>query len=612
MYRGNMKQLAILLISIFVGLNCLSAEEYNLHIPDFNDLKYCENVICEGVGCANTNAKIQQDIEDRNELIKVKYLNLNFDEASEKLIVEAEIDTTTGKPANFFHLVLTDGDLDVGRSNCEGSVGHIYVDFTDENIPKVNVFSFNGHLNLYCNNGETHQSQHIAHNGYDDTYIYGDGSGPYVNKASVKESFFAKFAPVYRETILSSVDSPNAVNFSIDTTATSKIITLELDVSSINAHQIEPLLLKNKSYTYEGIKFASRVGVWFWAAANASTTYYNNYISTLTTTKTDCSTCVHPELETKSKVLCGDSNVTANPVEVGKPTTLSFDVINKDYFDTDKAPVVVNYTGLPSGAKPSVPEGEEVIFSDDGANNGTATIKIEWTPTEEQVGDYTIGANFLVEYGLNNLYTDCTGVKVKVTAIVPECKLADLGAITQADQDMAQLNLIASQLKTRIKNIRKKVGGKAKVDDFDPVQENINGWQAYNAIIGNGVYLFECTNIDSCAGNLNITTLDSDLDTFNTSIQNLRDIALSRTVKLRKDLIKLYVSNGMEVAKAKRKATKVVNNQYIQGVNNQGIVPVYNSATSYVDLHVNTYGLTRFSADSIASLEESCGLAVVQ
>ncbi len=606
-----MKHLVALLVTTFVSLSCLSAEEYNLHIPDFNDLKYCENVICEGVGCAQTNAILQKDIEDRNNLIKVKYLNLNYDEVAEKLIVEAEIDTTTAKTANFFHLVLTDGALDVSRKNCEGSVGHLYVDFTDEANPKVNVFAFNGHLNLYCNNGETHQSQNITHNGYDDSIPFGDGTGPYRNKASLAQSFYAKYAPPYRETIFSSVATPGAVKFSIDTTATSKIINLELDVSGINSHQVDELLLQNKSYTYKGIKFGERVGVWFWAAANAVPTYYNNFLNSLLTAKTDCSTCTHPELETKSKVMCGASNVTANPVEVGKPTTLTFDVINKDYFDTDKSPVIVSYTGLPTGAKPNVPAGEEVIFAEEGAN-GKATINIEWTPTAEQVGDYTIGANFLVDYGLKNLYTECTGVKVTVKPIVPECKQADLQVITQADQDMAQLNLLASQLEIRIKNVRLKLGGKAKVDDFDPNQENVVGWQSYNAIVGNGVYLFECNNIDSCAGDLQISSLGSDLDTFNTAINNLKNIGLSRAAKLEKALTRLYIKNGLSTAVAIRKAKRIVLHTYLDGTSNQGINPTYNSATTFVNQHVNTYGLTRFSAESIASLEESCGLKVVK
>ncbi len=594
---------------LLIGIPSITKKEYNVHIPNFNDINYCENVICEGVGCAKTNAQIQQDIEDRNNLIKVNYLDLNFNEESKKLTVEAEIDTTTAKTANFFHLILTDGDLDVSRKNCEASVGHLYVDFSDEANPKVNVFAFNGHLNLYCNNGEVHEKQNVTHNGYDDSIPLGDGVGPYVNKASLKESFYSKNAPKYREEIFSSIETPSAVSFSIDTTATSKIIHLELDVSGINSHQIEPLLLYNKSYTYEGIKFADRVGVWFWAAANAVPTYTNNYISSLLTQKTDCSTCVHPELETKSKVLCGASSVSANPVEVGKSTTLSFEVINEDFFDTTKAPVIVSYAGLPAGAKPSVPNGEEVIFAEDGTS-GKATIKIDWTPGPEQAGDYTIGANFLVEYGLNNLQTDCAGVKVTVKPLTPECKQADLSVITQADQDMAQLNLVSTQLEQRIKKIRKDLGESGKVDDFNPSAENTRGWEAYNAVIGQGIYLFECTNIDACSTGLQVSSLSNQLDIFKSAILNLKDIALSRTIKLRKALVKQYVKNGLEISVARKKATKVIEKQYLQGKNNQGINPTYNSATAFVDSHVKTYGLTRFSASSLDSLEESCGLII--
>ncbi len=596
---------------LLIGLPSLTTKEYNVHIPDFNDINYCENVICEGVGCAKTNAQIQQDIEDRNNLVKVNYLDLNYNQDAKRLTVEAEIDTTTGKTTNFFHLVLTSGDLDISRKNCEASVGHLYVDFTDELNPKVNVFAFNGHLNLYCNNGEIHEKQNVTHNGFDSTFPLGDGTGPYVNKASLKESFYARTAPYYREEIFSSVDQPDKVSFSIDNTATTKIIHLELDVSGINEHQVEPLLLRNKSYTYEGIKFAERVGVWFWAAANAVPTYTDNYISSLLTQKTDCSTCVHPELETKSRVLCGASNVTINPVEIGQSTTLTFEVINEDYFDTEKAPVIISYSGLPAGAKPNVPNGQEVIFEED-ATNGKATIKIDWTPTKDQAGDYTIGADFLVEYGLNNLQTECTAVKVKVNSIIPECKQADLKAITQADQDMAQLNLISSKIEQRIKKINKQLGIKAKVDDFDPAAENTKGWESYNAIIGQGVYLFECTNIDNCAAGLQTSSLSSELDKFKSAINNLKTIGLSRATKLRKALVKQYVKSGLEVSAARKKATKVVENQYLQGVNNQGINPTYTSATSFVDLHVNAYGLTRFSASNLSSLEETCGLKIAK
>lgn len=559
---GNLFSKALIaVLSIFI-ISGLNAEVFNAHIADVDS---CTNFGANPSILGNTQ-------------VKINYLDLTYDDASETLTIELETDKSRGEIANLFHIVLTEGGMPQG----EGHVAHLYFDASNPNDPKVTVYSYN------------------AANA-DDDYICNNNPGSWA-KSNASPSFTA--AP---DLIFSSINTPGVIlESSVDTAADIVETTrfrLVIDVSTINAYT--PVILNaNYPYTYQGIKFGENIGIWFWAASDVTSWYDNGALTDLQTSI--CAICDDANVETKTRPVCQGSSSTANPVEYTKTTTITIEVNDPDYADNSDVPLLVSYNGtLPAGAKPSVLEGGAVTL--DGSGNGVITIT--WTPTADQVGDHTIAATFSKDYGLDQLAIVCNSAKITVIPGDPDCKLPINSAIGQADQDSERLVELSKNLASRIKGLRNKLGIKrAKIDSFNANaihSEQI--WAPYNSIVSpNGfntantfsgaakTLFFQCSEPQFCGDSITSLTLNSDLETFRGGLIALRDLTTSRAKKLRRLLVKKFIEiNGLSKSKARRRAKRIINNKYLEAAD--GINPVFNSANALVDTYISTYGVTRFT-----------------
>ena len=89
----------------------VSAEEFNLHVADIDS--------CKNFGASADTLG--------NSFIKVRYLDVTYDDATNLLTFETEVDNSRGLLADAFHFVLTPGDLAQG----EAAAAHVYFDAND-------------------------------------------------------------------------------------------------------------------------------------------------------------------------------------------------------------------------------------------------------------------------------------------------------------------------------------------------------------------------------------------------------------------------------------------------------------------------------------------------
>lgn len=540
-----------LIRGLLIGLlfcSGVTAEEYNLYIPNIDN---CNNFGLNPATLGNQN-------------LKINYVDFSYDNVANQMAIEVQTDDSRGSIADLFHFVITNGDMPLGEAN----VAHVYFDATDINNPKVNVFAYNGHPSMSgdvnCNNnpGSWETSNYFEYYAAD----------PIINSNS---------------TSVLEINADEAPG-----TVTTRTFRLILNTNNINSYQ--PFLMRSfpneYPYDYQGVQFGDHIGVWFWAADASSTYAASDFLDSLSMSV--CAVCDQENFETKKKPICTNSSSTVNPVEVGQSTTISITINDPDKIsDSEQNALTVNYTGLPGGAKPDVPAGSTVNVD----ASGNATVSITWVPQIGDEGTYNIGANFAKDYGLDQLVANCAGVELKVNPKLPECQKSDNSPITQADADLNNLNRIATVLKTRIKKLRSKVGNKRKVDDINADDIYTQGWTAYWQIANQGDYFFQCTFTEFCTGGVTQVNMASSVATFYSRIDELNTLARARANKFKKALIQHLIQNkGLSKAVAKRRAIKRTKKLWLQGRDNDGIIPSFESAQSLVNLHVNNFGTQRF------------------
>ena len=560
-----------LIISLAIFSTSLIAEEYNLHIDDID--AQCDNFGLDPSLLGNKD-------------IKINYVDLTYDDVNELLFVEVQTDNSRGQISNSFHMVLSGGERAKGFAH----LTNLYFDATKSLAnPIVSIYGYNARASIVSCDGEDCAIDYCGNivGSYVSANCNADGSyGPLPDRIVSNYSETTNFSSdVYYASGSETTDGG----------LITRTFNLIISTKNINIHTpLMHILGHNPPYSYDGVQFKDNVGVLFWAGSNVTTNYWLNNGFLRTYEIPNCAVC-DDVFETKRKPKCVSTNVTQSPVEVGKQTTMTINVKSFDVNDTKKVDTRVKYDKtLPSGAKPTVAENGIVNFDADG--NGV--VSIEWIPSLGQEGKkYIIDAKFHVDYGLGQLVSESCPVEVEVVAGVSECKKASADLVTRADQDAGRIAGLAKDLKTRVETMYKKLGMNKKIDNFNQDDAHITAWQSYWAIAQNGDYFFECTGTEFCSGGVKIENIQTQIDTFDSALDELYNIAISRTKKFQRAKAKILISKGIDKSKARARAKRQTKRLWLDGRNRTGIEPAYASAKNQMEQHEATYGTLRYTCN---------------
>lgn len=595
----KLKTISSLLFSLVIATTAV-AEEYNLHISDLND-------------CTNSFGG-NLVVEDADNLgVNINYIDLKYNDTTNEFTIEVNTDDTgeSGNVANSFYFGLNGGGMPQ-----KGEIAFVYFDAEDPSAPKATVYGYNGYAGFQkdingdlvrfdqCNNTKILETDAIENGG---SWYHGYPVLPGdIEKDSPFNGSILEQGPSLGAELILANDSTDITATATPNTAgqSSYTYTLVLDTTNINLHDSSVInFLKANHPTpssvndYRGLSFADNLGLWFWAASDADFTYnVNNFIDTLDTETTGsaCVVCDEGAFDTKVAPKCNGTAATQSPVEVGTQTILTINVQDEDLGEANNGATTVSYSGLPTDAKVTPAEGAEVVF--DASGNGS--VVIDWIPELADVGTHTISAVFTKPYGNGELTSENCPIEIEVTTPTPECNESEIAIITQADQDLGHLTGLSTSLRIKTNRLRKAIGNIKPVDDFNEEEEfETVGWAAYNNIIANGKYLYECNNAEFCTEGIQTESLATDLSDFNSSLNTIHTNAVERAEKFRKAKRKYFIKiKGYAKRRATKRAKRITNrllNGSLGGVN-----PTAKSAQENVDAHIDSYGLLRFTCSN--------------
>ena len=588
-----------LVLLAFLCITSVNAEVYNKFIADIDS------------DCTNFGVP-ENDLG--NAEVNIDYVDLNYDDVSQTFSIEVKADKTSGKLAKFFHFGVTDGAMPGG----EGAIAHIYFDAHNLANPVATIYGYNGRgmpMNEYM---ET-TADTLCGNSY--------GSWTKANQLLTNAQWFALYgvniplgtprgADFPADKIFSSLNDPTNIFEEVSVTdlgGDTYIYRLTFKTSALNAYL--PLLFQPeycpnsscRSYTYSGAQFDDLLGLWFWAAADATSSYSGDYLSAFNTASATCAICDQSNFQTKRYPKCTSVELPSSKIIAESPITIKFNVNDPDINDDESTTISVNYSGLPAEAK-GTPENNQIVTLD-ASGNGVASVL--WVPKQEDAGKYIFKASFAKDYGLGNLVTvpeqDGCIAEFEVEPIVPFCEEGDPTPLAIADGNSHRINDIALELDRRSKRNRNSVlkalgkdkinFGSAPLDGVDTNHIHFNVvWPTYNKIQATDSHTYaQCTNTEYCKGGAKISSIAGDLATFNDNIDTLNTTALNRAKVFEQDRFEyLRVVKGYKVRKARNRA-KAAAADYVSGLD--GINVNYTSATTEIDLYENTYGTERIECE---------------
>ena len=607
------KILAFVALISFSVSSFLDAEIYYRHIETLDQT------------CSNFGVPAEQL---GNSEVPVDYMDLSYDDVQEILTIEVKVhrDATSGKLADIFHFAVSEGAMPEG----EGSVAHFYFDASGS-TPKATVYAYNGR-GMPEDDDSNMTNNSLCGNAKPVFYV---SPGVYYGAGSWSQANLTNSPIVAPDAFYNSTSNPA---YFLELTKTEVatdtfIYKLVFDASDLNAEEAvmfydafcPPPVTDNlcRSYVYKGARFGDNMGIWFWAAADASMTYYpngweyeyyddydapmpnvietrsaENFISNFNTNAATCAICDQADFETKRAPRCDGVTLSSAQVVVGKEVTISFIANDPDHNDTEEVvPVSVSYTGAPAGARLDPEEGAEITNFDD---KGVGSADVIWVPVLNQLGEHTISAAFAKDYGLDGLESlpgDCQ-INLRVFA---NCDPIDPSGINEADNNALRIKDISIDLDSRTKkyiNRVRKIEGEDPIDFNGPL-DGINttalwqsSWGIFNSIVAKdqGTYSnIEC--IQGCSEEVNSFSISAQVSTFTSQIAELNEVTINRIPDFRTAYRQFLVKKkGLKPRRAKKRA-RAEAERYREGTDMINVN--FESANDQINNYVAIYGTER-------------------
>ena len=455
MVKGFVKQ--ALTLSLQVGLltsglfQTAFAQEYNLHINNFDDADQCPNPMMP-----NSAPNVHQ--------LKADYLDVRYNTNSKLLTLEAEFNNERGKLPTGFHFALSTGDMPKGV----GNVAAIYFDATVPSVPVVTAYNYNT-VSQNCGNYIDFEygmnTQKVTMGSWltsNASYVIEDPNTPGKFIAPSDnfpgEGIFTTLgvnaAFVREKSVVDSSRNGRAYRF----------FRLVLDTTGVNSY--DPLLPGgNAPYSWEGAQFGPELGLWFYAENASQVSYKQNGL--LGTYEIDsCYICDFGDRVTNVSPACKSVSVSSKQIRPGDLVTAKV-----TGYDEEKDSLLINYSGQPSGSTFDVAN-NSILVPD--ANNEVAA-NFSWTPQLGISGKYTVNVQLTQQYGVDQAAVSCP-FEFEVSGCTPTDWRETINGIDeQIDRQLVDkhINVLLRRIKAiRGKHTKRELELRARADSL-----GLEAWQ---------------------------------------------------------------------------------------------------------------------------------------
>jgi hypothetical protein len=462
--KGKMTvKTAVLALSLsLVTAFSAGAQEYNYHINNFDDPTLCPNPMLP-----NSAPNVHQ--------LKANYLDLRYNSSTKELTLEAEFSNDRGKLPTGFHFGVSDGPMPQGV----GHISKIYFDATNLNNVKVTGYTYNT-VSTLCGN-----ARQFNHGGNQHVVTLGSWlvASPLVT--SQGSGFVAASNVVPADDIFSSAGQ-NA-SFVLEKSASDQVrngityryFRLVLDTTGIN-NFVPYLPGANAPYTWQGAKFGSKVGLWFWAV-NASGVAYNGNGLLSSYNVDSCYICDFDDATTNLSPSCDAVKPSATEIRPGDKITA---VITGR--DPEKDGLLLTYSGNPSGS--NFDKANNSILTPDA--NGKVDVNFDWVPGINEKGSYKVNVQFTQQYGSDQASITCP-FEFSVTG----CDPTDWRETINGIDDQIAHQLTNNHVKVLIRRIKSVRGRNTRTEQELKSRAEALGleaWQTLSSLQRNRVIRQNC------------------------------------------------------------------------------------------------------------------------